>query len=113
MGGFVALVIAVGAFAVVALAPVERPSRLLGLWLGGLLLYGVVRLVVIGAARPELPMQGLETSPWFSLASWLPWTLIAPRVSLRTAQAAAADTWGRPIAGFALGVLWTMALAWD
>jgi len=112
MGGFVALVVAAGALAVAAFCPVERPLRLVGFWLGGLVLYAVLRLVVIGAARPELPLQGLETSPWWNLITWLPFALLAPKVSLRVPRPVA-ESWARPVAALGLGLLWTVALAFE
>jgi uncharacterized membrane protein len=116
LGGFVALVVMACAIGVIIALPVERPLRTLAGWLGIILSYAVVRLLVIAAARPELPLQGVETSPCWTLITWLPLALFGPRLALPAMaidRPGSVESWGRAMAAFALGMLWIAALSFE
>lgn len=110
LGAFPFALILTGAFATAALMPVERPWRLLGGLAGLLAAFAVLRILVILLARVMLPDQGLEISPWWLLATWLPAALLLPgRIALQPVGETIARSWGRPAmaatAGLAL-CLW-------
>ena len=104
-----------GAAAAVALLPVRRPWLVLGGLGTGLIGVALLRGLVILLARPLLPDQGLDISPWWLLLTLLPAALVLPRrgVALLPAEDPAERRWARPLAAAVAGIALTFWLGWD
>ncbi|TGD95127.1 DUF4350 domain-containing protein [Methylobacterium nonmethylotrophicum] len=114
LSGFVVLTLGASMLGAALLLPLRRRGRTLALWLASLLAYAAVRAVVVGAARPELPLHGLETSPAWTLLTWLPFALAAPRLALsEPGPPPARPSLLRPVAACALGAFWVVGLGWE
>jgi Domain of unknown function (DUF4350) len=115
LGAFPLALVFAGAAAAVALLPVRRPWLVLGGLGTGLIGVALLRGLVILLARPLLPDQGLDISPWWLLLTLLPAALVLPRrgVALLPAEDPAERRWARPLAAAVAGIALTFWIGWD
>ena len=114
IGAFPLAIALAGAFAIAALVPVRRPWLAFAGLVGLMLAYALLRILVILLARPLLPDQGLEISPWWLLATLLPMVLLVPRrVALLPVAEPVERWWVRPVAALATGIALALWLGWE
>jgi len=116
VGAFPILTILLGFGALFILVPIERAWYHLGRIFGIILAYAVLRILVLVAFRQELPANGLETSEWMTLLSFLPaaWLLGSPvaLVEPEDDTPATRSLVGRTLLAAILAFSFTLAMGW-
>jgi hypothetical protein len=112
MSAFVLLMVLTSLAGTAAALPFSRVHTVLAQWAVRLTGYGMLRILGLVLARADLPVQGLEVSPWFILLSWMPALLLVP-ASLELKSPRAGTPYVTAAAAVALGLCWTLAISWE
>lgn len=134
LGAFPVLLTLASLAALCAVLPLRRPLALMGRWFGVVAAWGLLRILFLMLARHDLPEQGLEVSPWLTLATWAPAALLLGRTGgaeraeeaetaasavspaapsrTRLVDLVARERW-RAAAALAAGLAWVVVLGWN
>ncbi|MBN1204016.1 MAG: hypothetical protein JXB05_03720 [Myxococcaceae bacterium] len=112
MSAFILVMMLAGLAGTAVAVPLARARAVLLRWGALLCGYALLRTLGLLLARADLPVQGVEVGPWFTLLSWLPALVLAPS-SIELKAQPLGTPFATASAAMALGLCWTLAISWE